>query len=48
MGLQLIVILMQTVGRFDNDLMTLILNKRELFTPGREQNTELFASNEKI
>ena len=45
MGLQLIIILMQTVGRFDNDLMPLILNKTALFTPGIEQNIELFVSN---
>ena len=41
-GLQLSIILMQTVGRFDNDLIPLILNKRALFTPGVEQNIELF------
>ena len=48
MGLQLIIILMQTVGRFDNYLMPLILNKTALFTPGIEQNIELFVSNWKI
>ena len=48
MGLRLIITLMQTVGRFDDDLMPLILNKGALFTPGIEQNIELFVNNEKI
>ena len=48
MGLQLIIILVQIVARFDNNLMSLILNKRALFTPGIEQNVELFVSNEKM
>ena len=48
MGLRLIITLMQTVGRFDNDLMPLVLNKGALFTTGIEQNIELFVNNEKI
>ena len=47
MGLQFIIILMQTVGKLD-DLMPLILNKKALFTSGIEQNIELFISNEKM
>ena len=39
--------LIQAVGRFDNDLIALILNKGILFTPGIEQNIELFISNKK-
>ena len=39
--------LIQAVERFDNDLIALILNKGILFTPGIEQNIELFISNKK-
>ena len=45
MGLQFVIILMQTVERFGDDLTLLILNKRAFLTLDIEQNIELFVSN---